>query len=109
MRTGAATAVAAKYLANRDSKTMGILRCGVRATHSDKGKIVVCQTNIEIFSLWKETYGDDIQWRSNGYSFPDYTDETETTLNDLMKIQQSYGLNIHWLSPEEYRYLLRRA
>ncbi len=30
MRTGAATAVAAKYLARRDSKTLGILGCGVQ-------------------------------------------------------------------------------
>jgi ornithine cyclodeaminase/alanine dehydrogenase len=30
MRTGAATAVAAKYLANIDSKTLGILGCGVQ-------------------------------------------------------------------------------
>jgi ornithine cyclodeaminase/alanine dehydrogenase len=30
MRTGAATAVAAKYLARRDSKTVGILGCGVQ-------------------------------------------------------------------------------
>ena len=30
MRTGAATAVAAKYLANLDSKTIGILGCGVQ-------------------------------------------------------------------------------
>jgi len=85
----------------QDKKAIG----GIRATHSDKGKIVVCQRSIEIFSHWKEIYGDDIQWKSNGYSFPAYTEEDETILRDLMKIQQSYGLNIQWLSPEEYREL----
>ncbi len=85
----------------QDKKAIG----GIRATHSDKGKIAVSQRSIEIFSHWKETYGDDIQWQSNGYSFPAYTEEDENTLQDLMKIQQNDGLNIHWLSPEEYREL----
>ena len=85
----------------QDKKAIG----GIRATHSDKGKIVVCQRSIEIFSHWKEMYGGDIQWKSNGYSFPAYTEGDETLLKDLMKSQQEYGLNIHWLSPEEYREL----
>jgi len=85
----------------QDKKAIG----GIRATHSDKGKIVVSQRSIDIFSHWKEMYGDDIQWKSNGYSFPAYTKEDETTLKDLMKIQKSYGLNIDWLLPEEYRKL----
>ncbi|UCF85533.1 MAG: FAD-binding oxidoreductase [Desulfobacteraceae bacterium] len=83
----------------QDKKAIG----GIRATHSDKGKIVVCQRSIEIFSGWQEMYGNDIHWKSNGYSFPAYTEEDETTLRDLMKIQQGYGLNIRWLSPGEYR------
>jgi len=85
----------------QDKKAIG----GIRATHSDKGKIVVSQRSIDIFSTWKEIYGDDIQWKSNGYSFPAYNKEDETTLNDLMKIQKGYGLNINWLLPEEYREL----
>ena len=83
----------------QDKKAIG----GIRATHSDKGKIVVCQRSIEIFYSWQEMYGDDIHWESNGYSFPAYTEEDETTLRGLMKIQQLYGLNIRWLSPGEYR------
>jgi len=85
----------------QDKKAIG----GIRATHSDKGKILVSQRSIDIFSHWKEMYGDDIQWKSNGYSFPAYTKEDETTLKDLMKIQKSYGLNIDWLLPEEYKEL----
>lgn len=85
----------------QDKKAIG----GIRATHSDKGKIVICQRSIEIFSHWKEMYGEDIQWKNNGYSFPAYTEEDEITLRDLMKSQQDYGLNIHWLLPEEYREL----
>ena len=85
----------------QDKKAIG----GIRATHSDKGKIVVCQRSIEIFSQWEGMYGDDIQWRSNGYSFPAYTKKDEKILRDLMNIQQGFGLNIKWLSPEEYREL----
>ena len=85
----------------QDKKAIG----GIRATHSDKGKIVVCQRSIEIFSQWEGMYGDDIQWRSNGYSFPAYTKKDEKILRDLMNIQQGFGLNIKWLSPEEYRKL----
>ena len=75
---------------------------GIRATHSDKGKIFTSQRSIEIFSTWKETHGDDIGWIQNGYSFPAYTDDDAGKLKDLMKIQKSFNLDIDWLSPKEY-------
>jgi sarcosine oxidase subunit beta len=75
---------------------------GIRATHSDKGKIATCQRSIDIFSTWKETHGDDIGWIQNGYSFPAYTDEDADKLRSLMKIQKSFDLDIEWLSPDEY-------
>jgi sarcosine oxidase subunit beta len=79
---------------------------GIRATHSDYGKIKVCQRSIEIFSQMQEEYGYDIGWMSNGYSFPAYTENDEKMLKDLMKIQHSFGLNIKWLLPEEYNELV---
>ena len=79
---------------------------GLRATHSDKSKIKVCLRSLEVFSTWKETYGDDIQWMSNGYSFPAYTEKDERTLKETMKIQHSYGLNIKWITPQEYQELV---
>jgi sarcosine oxidase subunit beta len=85
----------------QDKKAIG----GIRATHSDPGKIRVCLRSIEIFSNWKEIYGDDIQWKSNGYSFPAYTKKHEKLLLDLMEVQRGYGLDIRWLSPQEYRHL----
>ncbi|RLB98267.1 MAG: sulfurtransferase, partial [Deltaproteobacteria bacterium] len=75
---------------------------GIRATHSDKGKIATCQRSIEIFSTWKQTHGDDIGWIQNGYSFPAYTDNDAKKLKDLMKIQKSFNLDIDWLSAEKY-------
>ncbi|MBN1225880.1 MAG: FAD-binding oxidoreductase [Deltaproteobacteria bacterium] len=85
----------------QDKKAIG----GIRATHSDKGKILVSKRSIEIFSNWKGLYGDDIQWKDNGYSFPAYTEKDEGVLRDLLKIQQKFSLNITWVSPEEYREL----
>ncbi len=79
---------------------------GIRATHSDKAKISTCQRSIEIFSTWEETHGDDIGWIQNGYSFPAYTNEDAKKLQDLMKIQKSFDLDINWLSPEEYQELV---
>lgn len=75
---------------------------GIRATHSDYGKIKVCLRSIEIFSTWEEQYGDAIGWMSNGYSYPAYTEADEKKLKDLMKIQLAFGLDITWLNPEEY-------
>lgn len=70
---------------------------GIRATHSDPAKIKTCLKSIEIFSSWKETYGDNIEWQRGGYSFAAYTEETEKTLKNLLKIQKGYHLNIDWL------------
>ncbi|MEA3476205.1 MAG: FAD-binding oxidoreductase [Candidatus Cloacimonadota bacterium] len=75
---------------------------GIRATHSDKAKIHISLESIEIFSAWKAKYGDDIEWQANGYSFPAYTDEHEKMLKDLLKIQKNFGLNIDWISSDEY-------
>ncbi len=75
---------------------------GVRATHSDFGKIRICLKSIEIFSSWKDLYGADIGWLRNGYSYPAYSDEDERKLKDLMAIQHAHGLDIRWVSPAEY-------
>ncbi|MDY6915748.1 MAG: FAD-binding oxidoreductase [Candidatus Cloacimonadota bacterium] len=79
---------------------------GIRATHSDYGKIQICLRSVEIFSSWKYKYGDDIGWQQNGYSYPAYTAKDEKMLKDLMRIQKSYGLNIEWLSPQDYAELV---
>lgn len=79
---------------------------GIRATHSDYGKIKSSLRSIEILSTWRELYGDDIGWMANGYSYPAYNAEDEKKLKDLMKIQLSFGLNIRWVSPEEYNELV---
>jgi len=75
---------------------------GIRATHSDFGKISVCLRSIEILKNWQQERGDDIGWMSNGYSYPAYTQADAETLKALLQIQHSFGLNIKWLSPEEY-------
>ena len=74
---------------------------GVRATHSDPAKIKVCFRSLEILKSWKETYGQDIDWVTGGYSFLAYSEKEKETLQSLLYIQKSYGLNIDWHeSPE---------
>jgi sarcosine oxidase, subunit beta len=64
---------------------------GVRATHSDPGKISVCQESINIFSTWKEKYGFNIDWKPGGYCFPVYDERIEKTLTSLLPIQKNTG------------------
>jgi len=79
---------------------------GVRATHSDPAKIQTCQLSLDIFSKWKEEYGDDIHFHRGGYCFPVYTEEHEKSLKDLLVIQKKFGLNIDWLDANEILKLL---
>ena len=74
---------------------------GIRATHSAPSKIHLCLKSIEVFSTWQETYGDDIEWHEGGYSFVAYRERDERILKDLLKIQQSYGLDIRWLGRDD--------
>jgi len=79
---------------------------GVRATHSDPAKIQTCQLSLDVFSRWKEEYGDDIHFHRGGYSFPVYTEEHEKSLKYLLVIQKKFGLNIDWLDKEELMKIL---
>ena len=74
---------------------------GIRATHSAPSKINLCLKSIEIFSTWEETYGDNIEWYEGGYTFVAYRDRDERVLKELLKIQQSYGLDIRWLGRDD--------
>jgi sarcosine oxidase subunit beta len=79
---------------------------GIRATHSDFGKIRTCLRSIEILAGWQEQHGTDIGWLRIGYSYPAYSDADESKLKDLMRIQHSYGLRIRWVSSREYNELV---
>lgn len=74
---------------------------GIRATHSDPAKIRLCLRSIEIFSTFKDTFGDDIEWDPCGYTFVAYTPREEKILKDLLTIQKSYGLENNWYDRDE--------
>ncbi len=74
---------------------------GVRATHSDPGKIIVCRRSLEIFSTWQQQYGDNIEWLEGGYLFPVYRRQDEKKLTALLPVQKKYGLQIDFISPQE--------
>lgn len=73
---------------------------GVRATHSDPGKILTCIESLRIFSTWEETYGFDIGWKKGGYCFPVYTEAIEKVLKGILPSQKKFGLEIDWVGPE---------
>lgn len=75
---------------------------GIRATHSDPAKVQLCLRSLEIFSTWKETYGDDIDWFKGGYTFVAYREQEENTLKQLVSKQKKMGLNINWLDKKEF-------
>jgi len=79
---------------------------GIRATHSLKSKIWLCQRSIEIFASWKELYGDDIWWEQGGYCFLAFTNEHERILKNTARQQNEYGLNIDYVNADKIRELV---
>ncbi len=73
---------------------------GVRATHSDPAKILLCKRTLEVVSTWQETQGDDIGWKPGGYCFPVYTEQLEQTLRGLLPIQHRHGLVNSWVDAD---------
>ena len=73
---------------------------GVRATHSDPGKIMTCSDSLEIFNSWKDVYGFDIGWKTGGYCFPVYDEPTEGVLKGILPIQKAHGLEIDWVDAD---------
>jgi sarcosine oxidase subunit beta len=73
---------------------------GVRATHSDPGKILTCGESLRIFSTWQQTYGFDIGWKPGGYCFPVYDEAIEKVLKSILPLQKRFGLAIDWVGPE---------
>jgi sarcosine oxidase, subunit beta len=74
---------------------------GIRATHSQPAKIRLCLDSLRVFSTWKEKYGHEIDWQAIGYAFVAYRERDEKDLQELLRVQQRYGLNIRWLDRSE--------
>jgi len=74
---------------------------GIRATHSEPAKIRICLRSLEIAATWRETYGDDIDWRTGGYSFVAYDEREAKVLRGLIETQQGSGLSIAWHERDE--------
>jgi len=104
---------AAYYLAERGLKVLVIDRRpavgqgdnkaaigGVRATHSDPAKILLCTRTLDVVRTWKEEHGDEIGWKPGGYCFPVYDEPLEKTLTGLFPIQQEFGLENSWIDPD---------
>lgn len=70
---------------------------GVRATHSDPAKILLCSRTLEAVTRWKEEHGDEIGWKPGGYCFPAYSEQVEGTLRSLFPRQRAHGLVNDWI------------
>jgi sarcosine oxidase subunit beta len=79
---------------------------GIRATHTYKAKIKLCQRSIEIFSSWQKNHGDDIWWSQGGYCFIVYNKEDEVLLKETVKTQKRYGLNINYVNSNKIQDLI---
>jgi sarcosine oxidase subunit beta len=75
---------------------------GIRATHSDPAKIRLCLRSIEVFSNFKDQFGDDIEWDPCGYTFVAYSEREEKVLKDLLVIQKKFGLENDWYNASEF-------
>jgi len=79
---------------------------GIRATHSLKSKIWLCQRSIEIFASWKNLFEDDIWWEQGGYCFLAFTNEHEQMLKNTVRQQKEYGLNIDYVDSDKIKELV---
>ena len=74
---------------------------GIRATHTDPAKILVCLKSLDIFSTWRERFGQEIEWLKGGYIFPVYRETEEKLLKSFLPFQKEYGLNIDFKGPDD--------
>ena len=79
---------------------------GVRATHSDPAKILLCTRSLEAIGNWKEQHGDEIGWKPGGYCFPVYEEPLEQTLRGLFPLQRRYGLVNDWIDADQLEQLV---
>jgi len=79
---------------------------GIRATHSDPGKILTGRRSLEIFATWQDRFGDDIEWLKGGYVFPVYRKKDEQLLKGLLPVQKEFGLNIDFIEPQSIQQLV---
>jgi sarcosine oxidase subunit beta len=79
---------------------------GIRATHSEPGKILTCRRSLEIFETWQDLHGDHIEWLKGGYTFPVYRKHDERMLKKLLPVQKKYGLNIDFMGPKGIQQLI---
>jgi len=74
---------------------------GIRATHTNPSKILLCQDSIDILSNWEERHGHDIEWFQGGYTFVAYNEAHEQLMKENLVIQKESGLNINWVDREK--------
>lgn len=75
---------------------------GIRATHSDPAKMQLCSRALEIFSTFKDAFGDDIEWDQCGYAYVAYTPREEKILKELIPIHKKAHIRNDWYDAADY-------
>jgi sarcosine oxidase subunit beta len=73
---------------------------GIRATHSNPAKIIICRRSLEIFAAWQNMFGDDIEWQKGGYAFAVYRKQEEALLKSFLPVQKRFHLTIDYVDAQ---------
>ena len=73
---------------------------GVRATHSDPAKIMICRDSLDILRHFKDVHGFDVGFKPGGYVYPVYGEKLENLLKGLLPIQKRFNLDIDWVDAD---------
>jgi len=91
-------------LLEKDFLTAGSTgRCitGIRQQFSTPASIKTAMESVNIFKNLDDEFGFDIEWTHSGYMFLAYDKEKVKLFKKNIKIQQKFGLEVNFLTPEE--------
>ncbi len=80
-------------------------RCigGIRAQFSTETTIRVAMDSVRLFEEMEKEFGFSVEWAPSGYLFMAFTEAQKESFLNVMKIQNSMGLNVRFLAPEEIK------
>jgi sarcosine oxidase subunit beta len=112
---GAATGY---YLAGRGRKVIVLERdfpcagstgrCigGIRAQFTHDLTIRVMLESVRIFPALRDELGQDVEWHQGGYLFLAFDEKRKQTFLDAIRIQETYGLKVDFISPDDCRQIV---
>jgi len=83
-------------------------RCigGIRAQFSTEATIKVAMESVRLFQGMEREFGFSVEWIPSGYLFLAYDEARKQSFLDIMDLQQSFGLDVRFVSSNEIKKLL---